>query len=144
MSVAGVYRGQTPLELELRPDIAQTIVLTRPGYEAATREVRLSAGERRALSVPLTGVFGEVTVRAQPADAQVYVDGKASGAANQTLRLVATTHEIEIRKPGFVDFKTSVTPRPGVPQVIETTLLTAEQTRIAATPAAIRSKADSS
>ena len=45
------------------------------------------------------------------------VDGKPSGAANQTLRLVATTHEIEIRKAGFVDFKTSVTPRPGVPQV---------------------------
>ena len=67
--------------------------------------------------MPLTGVFGEVAVRAQPADAQVFVDGKPSGAANQTLRLVATTHEIEIRKAGFVDFKTSVTPRPGVPQV---------------------------
>ena len=76
-----------------------------------------------------------MTVRAQPADAQVFVDGKPAGAANQTLRLVATTHDIEIRKAGFVDLKTSVTPRPGVPQVIETTLLTAEQTRMAATPA---------
>jgi formylglycine-generating enzyme required for sulfatase activity len=142
VSVAGVYRGQTPLDLELRPDIQQTLVLTRPGYEAATREVTMGAGENRNLSVALTGVFGEVTVRAQPADAQIYINGKASGAANQTLRLVATTQQIEIRKAGFVDYKTSVTPRPGVPQVVETTLLTAEQTRQAAMPPTVKSKAD--
>jgi formylglycine-generating enzyme required for sulfatase activity len=142
VSVAGVYRGQTPLELELRPDLAHSIVLTRPGYEAVTRQVSLGAGEQRALAVPLTGVFGEVAIRAQPADAQVYVDGKLSGAANQTLRLVATTHDIEIRKAGFVDFKASVTPRPGVQQRVDATLLTPEQSRIAATPSAARTKED--
>lgn len=142
VSVAGVYRGLTPVDLELRPDIAHSIVLTRPGYEAATRQVSLGAGEQRTLAVPLAGVFGEVAIHAQPADAQVYVNGKLSGAANQTLRLVATTHEIEIRKAGFVDFKTSVTPRPGVQQRVDTTLLTPEQSRIAATPAVARTKAD--
>jgi formylglycine-generating enzyme required for sulfatase activity len=140
VSVAGVYRGVTPLDIELRPDLAHALVLSKPGYENAAREVKLAAGERRALSVPLTGIFGEVAVRAQPADAQVFVDGKPVGGPNQTLRLVAATHEIEIRKAGFVDFKTSVTPRPGIPQVIETTLLTAEQTRIAKTPSTIKSK----
>jgi formylglycine-generating enzyme required for sulfatase activity len=79
-------------------------------------------------------------VRAQPADAQLFIDGKPSGVANQTLRLVATTHEIEIRKTGFVDFKASVTPRPGVQQRVEATLLTPEQSRIAATPAVARTK----
>jgi len=142
VSVAGVYRGQTPVELELRPDLGHSIVLTRPGYEAVTRQVSLSAGEQRTLAVPLSGVFGEVAVRAQPADAQVYVDGKLSGAANQTLRLVATTHDIEIRKAGFVDFKTSVTPRPGVQQRVDATLLTPEQSRIASTPATVKTKFD--
>jgi formylglycine-generating enzyme required for sulfatase activity len=142
VSVAGVYRGQTPIDLELRPDIAHSIVLTRPGYEAATREVSLSAGEQRTLAVPLAGQFGEVAVRAQPADAQLYIDGKLSGAANQTLHLVATTHDIEIRKTGFVDFKTSVTPRPGVQQRVETVLLTPEQSRIAATPTVAKTKFD--
>ncbi len=141
VSIAGVYRGHTPLTLELRPDLAHSIVLTRPGYEAATRQLTLAASERRSLSVPLNGVFGEITVRAQPADAQVLVDGKAVGAANQTLRLVATTHEIVIRKAGFVDYKTSVTPRPGVQQVVETTLLSPEQARLAATPASVSTKA---
>lgn len=142
VSVSGVYRGQTPLELELRPDLSHTIVLTKPGYEAATREISLGAGERRTLAVPLSGIFGEVTVRAQPADAQVFVNGEARGAANQTLRLVATTQEIAIRKPGYVEYKTTITPRPGVPQVIETSLMTPAQARLAATPQIIRTKAD--
>lgn len=140
VSVAGVYRGQTPLQLELRPELPHTIVLTRPGYEPASRQLSLRAGESRSLAVPLEGIFGEIELRAQPLDAQVYVDGKASGTANQTLRLVATTHEIEIRKAGFVDFKTSVTPRPGVRQVVEAKLLTAEQSRLAATPAIVQTK----
>jgi formylglycine-generating enzyme required for sulfatase activity len=142
VSVAGVYRGRTPLTLELKPDMTHAVVLTRPGYEAATRELKLAPGEQRSLSVPLTGVYGEVTVRAQPADAQVFVNGKASGAANQTLRLVATTHEITVRKSGYVDYTATVTPRPGVPQVVEATLLTPAQARLAQTPATIRTKAD--
>ena len=104
------------------------------------RSLTLGPGEERSLSVPLGGVFGEITVRAQPADAQVLIDGQSRGAANQTLRLVATTHEVIIRKTGFVDYKTSVTPRPGVAQVVETTLLTAEQSRLAATPTSIATK----
>src|SRR5690606_32286266 len=142
VSVAGVYRGQTPLELELRPDMSHSIVLTKPGYEAATRSVSLGAGERRTVSVELAGIFGEVTVRAQPADAQVYVDGEPHGAANQTLRLVATNHEIAIRKQGYLEYKTTITPRPGVPQVVQTTLLTPAQAKMAATPTTIRTKAD--
>ncbi len=140
VSISGVYRGQTPLDVEVRPDVAHAIVFARPGYESASRQIRLAAGERQALNVALAGVFGEVSIRAQPADAQLYVDGKPSGSVNQTLKLVATTHEIEIRKAGFVDFKATVTPRPGLPQVIETKLLTAEQTRLASTPASIITK----
>lgn len=142
VSIGGVYRGQTPVSLELRPDIAHNVVLTLPGYEASTREVSLTAGESRTLSVPLSGVFGEVTVQAQPADAEVFVNGKSVGAANQKLRLVATTQDIEIRKTGFVTYKASITPRPGVSQKIETTLLTPTQAKMAATPANIRNKAD--
>lgn len=143
VSISGVYRGQTPLDVDVRPDIAQSIVLTRAGYESATRQITLRSGEKQTISVALAGVFGEVAVRAQPADAEILVDGRSVGAVNQTLRLVATTHDIVIRKAGFVDYKTSVTPRPGLPQVVETKLLTAEQTRIASTPTVVATKASS-
>jgi formylglycine-generating enzyme required for sulfatase activity len=142
VSIAGVYRGQTPLQVEVRPNLAQELVVTKPGYEAATSKVNLQPGEQRTLRLELTGVFGEVRVSARPNDAQLIVDGNPTGNANQTLRLVSTTHELIIRKPGYVDFKASLTPRPGVPQVIDATLLTPAEAKRAATPTIIKTKAD--
>ena len=71
----------------------------------------------------LKAILGEVIVRATPADAELFVDGRSRGAAKQTLRLPATAHVIEIRKPGYVTHKATVTPRAGLPQNIEVTLL---------------------
>jgi formylglycine-generating enzyme required for sulfatase activity len=144
VSIAGVYRGQTPLQVEVRPNLTQDMVVTKPGYEAATSKVSLQPAEQRTVRLELAGVFGEVRVSAKPADAQLLVDGAATGSANQTLRLVATTHEVIIRKPGYVDFKTSLTPRPGVQQVIDATLLTPEETKRAATPTVVKTKAEQS
>ena len=141
VTVGGAYRGQTPLELSVRPDLAQTIVLAKAGYEPLERSLSVASGARQVLELELTGIFGELTVSAQPADAQLFVDGAPRGAANQKLRLTATTHEIEIRKPGLVTHKVSVTPRPGLTQAINVTLLTPEDAKIAAIPTVISSKA---
>ncbi len=140
VSVAGVYRGRTPLELELRPEIIQTVVLTRPGYESASRQLTLGPGEKRSLSIDLAGILGEVTVRAEPPDAELYVDGEKRGSASQTLELPATSHEIEIRKPGHVTFRQTVTPRPGLPQVVTAKLLTPAQAKLAAIPQTVVTK----
>ena len=141
VTLAGVYRGVTPLELELRPELEQHLVIAKAGFEPQERAVALQAGERRSIVVPLTGVFGEVTVKAQPADAQLFVDGEPHGSPNQLLKLTATAHEIEIRKPGLLSFKTTVTPRPGLQQLVTATLMNEEQARLASIPAVIRSTA---
>ena len=141
VTVGGAYRGQTPLELPVRPDLSQAIVLAKPGYEPAERSVSVGPGARQVIDLELTGIYGELTVTAQPADAQLFVDGAPRGNANQKLRLTATTHDIEIRKPGLVTHKVSVTPRPGLTQAVNVTLLTAEEAKVAAIPAVISSKA---
>jgi formylglycine-generating enzyme required for sulfatase activity len=123
VTIGGAYRGRTPLEAEVRPDLSQSVTVAREGYEPATREVSVAAGRSAAVEVALKPILGEVIVRANPPDAQLLVDGEARGAANQTLRLPATRHSLEIRKPGYAPFRTTVTPRPGLPQNIETTLL---------------------
>ncbi|MEQ1581405.1 MAG: PEGA domain-containing protein [Steroidobacteraceae bacterium] len=141
VTVGGAYRGQTPLELPVRPDLSQALVLAKPGYEPTERSVTVGPGARQVIDLELTGIYGELTVAAQPADAQLFVDGVSRGAANQKLRLTATTHDIEIRKPGLVTHKVSVTPRPGLSQAVNVTLLTAEEAKVAAIPAVINSKA---
>jgi len=123
VSVGGAYRGRTPLELEVRPDIAQVVTVLRDGYEPARREVQVASGARETLALTLQPILGQVVVRATPADAQLYVDGSARGVARQTIELPATAHVIEIRKPGYAPHRVTVTPRPGLPQSVEVTLL---------------------
>jgi formylglycine-generating enzyme required for sulfatase activity len=123
VTIGGAYRGRTPLELDVRPDLLQAVSVTREGYEPATRELAVAAGKSAVVDVDLTPILGEVIVRANPQDAQLLVDGEAKGSANQTLRLPATRHTLEIRKTGYAPFRTTVTPRPGLTQSVEATLL---------------------
>jgi PEGA domain len=61
--------------------------------------------------------FGAVSVRVQPIDAEVVVDGErweSSGSGNRlTLQLPAGPHRIEVRKPGFDTYTSVVDVRPG-------------------------------
>ena len=125
VSVGGAYRGRTPLEIDVRPDIAQVVTAIRDGYEPGQREVSVASGGRAAIELALKPILGQVIVSAKPAGAQLYVDGAARGAANQAIDLPATAHTIEIRKPGYATHRVTVTPRPGLPQSVEVTLLEA-------------------
>jgi len=134
VTVGGAYRGRTPLEIDIRPDLSQAVDVQREGYEPASREVNVASGERVVAEFALTPILGEVTVRATPADAQVYVDGAARGTVGQTLQLPAAAQVIEVRKPGYVTHRATVTPRPGLPQNIEVTLREATGRETVATP----------
>jgi len=123
VSVGGAYRGRTPLEIDVRPDIPQAVTVLRDGYEPAQRVVSVASGGREALSLSLKPILGQVIVNATPADAQLYVDGASRGVARQTIELPATAHVVEIRKPGYATHRVTVTPRPGLPQSIEVALL---------------------
>lgn len=123
VTVGGAYRGRTPLEIDVRPGITQPVGVLREGYEPAVRELSVAVGGREVVEFKLTPILGEVIVRASPADAQLFVDGTARGVANQTLSLPATAHVIEIRRSGYAPHKVTVTPRKGLPQNVDVTLL---------------------
>lgn len=129
LTVNGEFQGRTPLELELEPDTEHRLVVFRPGYERLQRRVQVGSGEEQELDLRLQAETGEVSILVTPEDATLRVDGEARGNARQTLSLPAVTHEIEISKPGYVPFRTRVTPRPGYPQEIELRLQTVEEAR---------------
>ncbi len=139
VTVGGAYRGRTPLDIEVRPDLAQAVGVQREGYEPARRDVSVASGKRVVAEFTLTPILGEVTVRATPADAQVYVDGVSRGTVGQTLQLPAAAQVLEVRKPGYVTHRATVTPRPGLPQNLEVTLreAVAGQSREPATAATV-------
>lgn len=131
VTINGSYRGQTPLDVTLRPDRQYRVTLSKAGYRDASREIGVAAAGGEAVSFDLAAIRGEVQVRVTPADAEVLVDGESQGAGSQRLRLTAVPHRIEVRKPGFAPFVTSVTPNPDLEQAVDATLMTPEQARYA-------------
>lgn len=142
VTIDGTFHGRTPVEVQLRPGREYQVDLFRPGYSRVRRQVGIVSGEEQRLSVELPAELGEVRVAVQPADARVLVDGRDAGSADQTLSLPAVAHQIEIRKDGYVPYRTSVTPRPGFPQEISLDLQTVEEARRAAIRPVIRTAAE--
>ncbi|MFO1406209.1 MAG: PEGA domain-containing protein [Steroidobacteraceae bacterium] len=122
VSVGGAFRGRTPVEVEVRPDLPLEVLVARDGYEPGTQSLTLRPGERRELALALKPIYGEVTVKATPADAEVVVDGKVLGRVGQAYRLPAAPTTLEVRANGYRTYRTGVTPRPGLPQVVEVAL----------------------
>jgi len=122
VSINGVFQGQTPLALRLRPGQIHMLGLTRPGYETEARELSVSVDSEQSVVIDLMPQFGMVEVLSSPTSAQIYVDGELRGVTPVELQLNAVSHEIEIRLDGFVPQLTSITPRPGFPQKWDTAL----------------------
>jgi formylglycine-generating enzyme required for sulfatase activity len=129
VSVNGEFAGQTPLELELEPDRDHRISVSRAGYRRASETVRMQAGASSERSIRLPPLLGDVVVRIEPAEAELLVNGKAVGRGSQTLSLPAVQHRLEVRLDGYESMRASVTPRPGLEQLVELRLLTPEAAR---------------
>jgi formylglycine-generating enzyme required for sulfatase activity len=138
VSVNGQYRGRTPLLLTLEVEQAAQLAISRLGYQTAQRSLRLAPGTRVRERIVLEAQIGEVAVGGTPADAQLFVDGVARGAANQLLRLPAAPVKLEVRRDGLEPFSTTITPRVGFRQEVRFALLSAAERRAAALPAVRR------
>lgn len=120
--VNGRYRGQSPLTLDLSPDVNYEIGLSKAGYGTSTRTVRLQTAASESITVDLSARTGSVTVNVSPADATVLVDGRSVGTGATTLRLSSAPHRIVVRKSGYQSWSRNVTPRPGYPQTLSAVL----------------------
>lgn len=131
VTVGGEYRGQTPLTVELSPGTEHRIQLSRPGYRRFSRSLALEAGEQSSLTATLDAQLGEVVFDIQPADAELTLNGEPAGRGRQTLSLPAYEHRVEISMPGHTTVRRRVTPREGLQQLVQVTLQTEEEARMA-------------
>jgi formylglycine-generating enzyme required for sulfatase activity len=83
-----------------------------------SRNLRLQSAASESITVDLSARVGTVTMNVEPADATVYVDGRARGTGNTIVRLSSAPHRIEVKRQGFRDWSTTITPRPGYPQTL--------------------------
>jgi len=126
VTVNGRYRGQSPLTLSLTPDIDYQIGMSKAGYGVTNRSLRLQSAASESITVDLSARVGTVTLSVDPADATVYVDGRARGTGDTVVRLSSAPHLIEVKRRGFRDWNRTITPRPGYPQTVTARLRSLE------------------
>jgi hypothetical protein len=76
--------------------------------------------------VEIGGGYATLSLRVQPADAMVTIDGQRwdspEGGSRLVVQLAAGQHRIEVRKDGFRPYSTTITIRPGEPQTLNISL----------------------
>lgn len=130
VTIDGEFQGLTPLEVALTPNETHEATFFKNGYHPGSTSIRTAPNEESAIAFELDPVLATVQIVAEPADAELYVNGEPLGLANQTLELMAVSQQIEVRKEGYVPYTTEFTSRPGLDQVIRVSLKSLEQARL--------------
>jgi len=120
--IGNTFAGQTPLSLTLPAEKPHLLQVSKAGYKKAKRTVKLLSEESKTLSITLKPEMGVIDFVVQPADADLFINGKPAGRVPATLRLVAVEHQLEIRRQGYRPYQTRITPRPGFKQEISVAL----------------------
>ncbi len=127
ITIAGTYRGRTPLTVDLAASINHEIVATLPGHANWTKTQFADPGKKITLDATLAPIVAAVTVRGEPESAELFIDGKSQGKTPQTLQLSAVEHLIEVRKDGFITFTGTVTPALGLERLVEYKLISSDR-----------------
>jgi len=119
VSVAGIYRGRTPLTVDLPAGMTHDVIVSRPGYSSVTKSIFAEAGAKPSLDARLSAVMAKVAVQGEPADAELLIDGVVKGRTPHAMELSAVEHRLEVRKPGFISFITTVLPAAGIERSVD-------------------------
>ncbi len=138
VTVNGVFRGRSPIELALPSDRDHLLGLTKLGYSPVSRTIRVTPGRMPALHIPLASEYGSVFLSSRPADARLKVDGKPAGSATRRLRLTTLAHRLEISRPGYVTRTLTVTPRLGIAKKLDVRLKREQEPLVKANPPVLK------
>jgi formylglycine-generating enzyme required for sulfatase activity len=127
ITIAGTYRGRTPMTVDLPASINHEIVATLPGHANWTKTVFAEPGKKLAFEAKLQPITAAVTVKGVPEEADLFIDGKPQGKTPQSLQLSAVEHLIEVRKAGFITFTGTVTPALGLERQVEYKLISEDR-----------------
>lgn len=122
VTVDSTYRGTTPLEIAVSPNVALDLKVSAAGHATYSTGLTVAPGQRLEVRADLEMLTGDVTITSQPPGAELLIDGHPRGRTGQTIELEARSHEIEVRLQGYVPHRTTIVPEPGVTQSVRASL----------------------
>ncbi|MFL6601248.1 MAG: PEGA domain-containing protein [Steroidobacteraceae bacterium] len=127
VTIGGVHRGKTPIEIDLPAGIQHELVINSPGYATWSRSVFAASGKAIRLDAKLEAVGARVTIQGDPDSAQLFIDGVDRGRTPQSLELSAIEHRIEVRKEGWIPYTGTVTPAKGLDRTLQYRLVSEDR-----------------
>lgn len=123
VTVAGEFRGRTPVSVLLPAGARYDVLVTRPGYRTWQRSVTAEAGASVALDARLDAVTVALTVRGEPADAELFLDGVSRGRTPAKVDALAMRQRLEVRRAGMQTFVQDLDLSSGLARTIDYRLL---------------------
>ena len=110
VTVNGHPRGSTPTTIDGVPKGRATVEIKKKGFEDASRELAIVAGESQTLFVKLTGLPGTMSLSSIPDGARFYVNDRPEGKGPISLTgLKPGSYTIRVEKDGFATATKTVT-----------------------------------
>ncbi len=98
----------TPFALNNLMPGQHSITVSKPGYSTDTRPVAVTAANRATIVVHLAQLMATLVVKTDPPGANIYVDGRDSGAKTPgQVSVDKGQHTVLVRKAGYLDETTS-------------------------------------
>lgn len=123
------FLGTTPLEVNVKPNEQQELLLFKEGYLTQSHSLKVASGLSISKNYTLQDHIGEVAFNVKPKDALLYLDGRLMGRAQKVLSLPIKQHDIRIESEGYVSYQAKVLPKINLEQRIDVVLKTEEQAR---------------
>jgi formylglycine-generating enzyme required for sulfatase activity len=101
VTVGSVYRGKTPLQLELAPGVEHELLAVLQGYEPVTRRIFAEPSAKVDWSPSFKAIWVELSLQGEPTPAEVFAGPKSLGRTPLTLKLPAREHRLELRADGM-------------------------------------------
>lgn len=99
----------TPFALTNLQPGQHTITVSKPGFATDTRTVNVTSGNRATVVVHLAQLMATLVVNSDPAGANIYIDGRDSGAKTPgQVSVDKGQHVVLVRKMGYIDETQSI------------------------------------
>ncbi|MAS81199.1 MAG: hypothetical protein CMF45_00765 [Legionellales bacterium] len=141
VTINGNYVGKTPLETAIIPEKLASVRLYKQGFIAKTRNVKVAAGQIKRINISMPFELVDVEFNLIPSDAHIYINNKLVQLSGKTLSLPTTKNNISIRKKGYVDYNSNITPIVGIRQNVKVTLKSLREQKLENIKPIITSKA---
>lgn len=120
------YAGETPLTLDLLPDMEHQIELFKAGFKSRSERIAVERNSEKNLNYELEPDLVQISLSLYPQNSTLKINGNSISKTSGQLSLPAIKHQVEVSAPGYESQQIEFLPVRGTRQHLQVRLLTTQ------------------